>query len=84
MEPHAMISSNLDTCRHGHPTYLINGLRTLGGRSGGWGEQAMANTNTHTYIVSLVIHRVVEPRAMIRSNHDTCRHGPPANQTNGL
>ena len=20
---------------------------------------------------------MVEPRAMIRSNHDTCRHGPP-------
>ena len=26
MEPPAMIGSNLDTCRHGPPTYLINGL----------------------------------------------------------
>ena len=41
----------------------------------GGGEQTMSNTHTHT--VSFVIHRVVEPRSMIRSNHDTCRHGLP-------
>ena len=29
-------------------------------------------SNTHTHTASPVIHRVVEPRAMIRSDHDTC------------
>ena len=35
------------------------------------------HTHTHTHTVSFVIHRLVEPRLMIRSNHDTCRHGLP-------
>ena len=42
---------------------------------GGGSKQCQIHTHTHT--VSFVIHRVVEPRSMIRSNHDTCRHGLP-------
>ena len=48
MEPRAMIESNLDTCKRGSPANQINGLRTSGGRSGGWGERAMANTYTQS------------------------------------
>ena len=40
-----------------------------------WGVGRVGNgKDTQT---QSVIHRVVEPRAMIRSNHDTCRRGPP-------
>ena len=42
----------------------------------------MANIHKHTD--SPVIHMVVEPRAMIGSNLDTCKRGPPANEINGL
>ena len=54
MEPRSMIGRNLDTCKRGPLTKQTNGLRTSGGRSGGWREQAMANihrnihSNTHT------------------------------------
>ena len=42
-----------------------------------WGVGGAGNgKHTHTHDVP-VIHRVVEPRAMIRSNHDACRRGPP-------
>ena len=42
---------------------------------GGGSRQWQTHTNTHTHSVP-VIHRVIEPRAMIRSNLDTRRRGP--------
>ena len=53
----AMIRSNLDTCRRGHPL-----IKTMGCEHSedalGWGEQAVVHTHTHTHTVPLVIHRV--------------------------
>ena len=43
---------------------------------GGGSRQQQTHPHTHTHTVSPVIHRVVEPRAMIRCNHYTCKRGP--------
>ena len=43
----------------------------------GGGGSRQRQIQTHTHSVSLMIHRVVEPRATIRCNHYTCKRGPP-------
>ena len=78
MDPRATIGRNLDTCRHGPPLIKLMGYEHLEDAMGGEGSrQWQTHKHTHTQTVSPVIYRVVEPRAMIRSNHDTCRRGPP-------
>ena len=76
MEPRVMIGSNLDTCSRGYPLMKLVGYEH---REDTVGVQSMANTHTHTLTESLVIHRWMEPRAMIGSNLDTCNHFPPTN-----
>ena len=80
VEPRSMIRSNHDTCRHGLPLIKLMGYEHREDAVGGGGSkqcQIHTRTHTHTHTVSLVIDRVVEPRSMIRSDHDTCRHGIP-------
>ena len=74
MEPRPRIGRTLDTCNRFSPTNQISRLRTLGGCSGGWGEQV--NANTHTHGVPL-IHSVDGASVKDRTHLDTCKRGPP-------
>ena len=55
---------------------LENAACGLGRRQWRTNTNIHTHTHTHTHTVSPVIHRVVEPRAMIRCNHYTCKRGP--------
>ena len=76
VEPRSMIRSNHDTCRHGPPLIKLMGYEHQEDAMRGRGSK-QCQIHTHTQTVFFVIHRVVEPRSMIRTTHDTCRHGLP-------
>ena len=80
MEPRAKIGRNHETCMRGSPLIESMGYEHRVDEVGGGGSrqwQTTTHTHTHTNTVSFVIHRVVKPRSMIRSNHDTCKNGLP-------
>ena len=77
-----MIGSSLDTCNRCHPLLKLVGYEHREGAVGGGGSRQW-RTHTHTHAVSPGYTGWMEPRAMIGSNLDTCKRGPPTNETNG-
>ena len=76
MEPRAMIGRNLDTCKRGPPLIKLMGCeyRVDAVEGGGAGKGKHTHTQCPPWYTGWM-----EPRAMIGSNLDACKRGPPTN-----